>query len=140
MVGVNVDDVVSDLVKTIDDRGFAPPVGRWVDDRVVAVLGSPGNGLSARMAFGVSALPAGVRTPSHSHEAEELAIVLHGRGVISVEDTHHQVAPGDVVVAGPWAPHVTTASGDGPLVVLWVYAPPGSESRWLEIEAGKEEG
>jgi len=136
-VGINVDHVVSDLLKGIDDRGFTPAVGRWVDDRVVAVLGSPGNGLSERMAFGMSALPAGVRTPSHSHEAEELAIVLHGTGVIRVGDADHSVAPGDVVVAGPWVPHVRTASGHGALVVMWVYAPPGSESRWLEMEPNK---
>jgi quercetin dioxygenase-like cupin family protein len=136
-VGINVDEVVGDLLKGIEDRSYAPHIGRWIDDRVVAVLGSPGNDVSTRMAFGMSALPAGVKTPSHSHEAEELAVVLHGRGVITVGDSHHSVSAGDVVVAGPWVPHVTTASPDDAMVVMWVYAPPGSESRWLDMESDK---
>jgi quercetin dioxygenase-like cupin family protein len=135
IMGINVEEVVSDLLKEIDDRGLAPLIGRWIDDRVVVVLGSPGNGVSNRMAFGMSALPAGVRTPSHSHEAEEFAVVLHGHGVITVGDSHHSVSTGDVVIAGPWVPHVTTASPEGAMVVMWVYAPPGSESRWLDVES-----
>lgn len=106
-------------------------VGRWINGRVIAVLGTPNDGSSSDMAYGVSLVPAGATTPSHSHRAEELAMVLEGRGEINIDGQVHPVRAGDVLLTPPNLVHSTKASNDGSLSVLWVYAPAGSEERWF---------
>ncbi len=101
------------------------------DGRVVKVLASPTFETSSWMAMGLAVLPAGYTTPPHSHEAEEIALVLRGSGVITVSGVDVPVREGSVVVAPPNAPHTTSSTADGPLVVYWTYGPAGSESRWL---------
>ena len=86
------------------------------------------------MAFGVSVVPLGVSTPSHSHRAEELALILDGSGEITIDGRVHQVRAGDVLLTPPNLEHHTKASDGGSLSVLWVYAPAGSEERWLADE------
>ena len=88
------------------------------------------------MAVGLSVLPAGYATPAHHHVAEELATVLAGRGVIVIDGTDYPVGPGSVVLTPSMSEHVTVASADGPMVVWWVYAPAGSEDRWLAEDPG----
>jgi mannose-6-phosphate isomerase-like protein (cupin superfamily) len=87
--------------------------------------------------MGISVLPAGYATPSHHHEAEEVATVLSGRGAIVIDGVEFPVAAGSVVLTPSMSEHVTVASPDGPLVVWWVYAPAGSEQRWLEQDPGR---
>lgn len=106
-------------------------IGRWINGRVIAVLGTPNDGSSSDMAYGVSLVPAGSITPSHSHRAEELAIILAGHGEINIDDHVHAVTAGDVLRTPPHLVHTTKASDDGSLAVLWVYAPTGSEDRWF---------
>lgn len=102
------------------------------DGRVVKVLASPTFETSAWMAMGLAVLPPGYTTPPHSHEAEEIALVLRGSGAITVDGVETPVREGSVVVAPPNAPHTTSSSPDGPLVVYWTYGPAGSETRWLK--------
>jgi len=109
-------DGVSDLLALFE--------GRWV-----GVLASPENETSRHLAVGMSVLPAKYATPPHSHEAEEVAIILEGTGRIEVGDDSFDVAPGSVVLAPPDAPHRTIAHEA--LTILWVYAPAGSEQRWI---------
>jgi len=105
-------------------------IGRWTAGRIVGLLASPLQQSAVHMAVGVSALPAGVATPFHEHEAEELAIVISGSGVIDIGAETIAVQAGDVVLTPPRAVHRTGAAKDA-LTVLWIYAPSGSELRWL---------
>jgi len=102
-----------------------------IEGRVLSVQVTPERGTSSDIAMGVAALPSGFSTPDHTHRAEEIATVLRGSGSITIEGTTIEVAAGSVVVTPPHAHHVTTAGPDGPMVVLWMYAPAGSEQRWL---------
>ncbi|MDE0376038.1 MAG: cupin domain-containing protein [bacterium] len=102
-----------------------------IEGRVLAVQVTPERGTSSDIAIGVAALPSGFSTPDHTHRAEEIATVLRGSGSITIEGTTIDVTPGSVVVTPPYAHHVTTAGPDGPMVVFWMYAPAGSEQRWL---------
>ena len=61
-----------------------------------------------------------------------MAIVLEGEGEIVIDGQVHHVRPGSVVLANSFSRHTTRASATGPLLILWIYAPPGSERRWLE--------
>jgi quercetin dioxygenase-like cupin family protein len=113
-------------------------IGEWVHGRVIGVLASPELGSATHLAVGVAALPAGFSTAEHSHEAEEVALILSGRGRITIDGREHRVEPGSAVLTPARSVHVTSADDDGPLLVLWVYAPSGSEHRWLSPE--DEEG
>lgn len=106
-----------------------------IDGRVMSVQATPSNGTATKMALGMSVLPPGYSTPPHDHEAEELATVLSGTGTITIDDVDHPVRPGDVVLTPSMSRHVSTAGPDEPLVVWWMYAPAGSEDRWLAADA-----
>ena len=109
-----------------------------IEGRVLAVQVTPDRGTSSDIAMGVAALPSGFSTPDHTHRAEEIATVLRGSGCITIEDTTIEVAPGSLVVTPPHAHHVTTAGPDGPMVVFWMYAPAGSEQRWLAQDQDRD--
>lgn len=111
------------------------PGAPLIDGRVLSIRATPANGTSTHMAVGVSVLPSGYSTPPHEHEAEELATVLSGSGSITIDGVDHPVVPGDVVLTPSRSVHLTSAGPDGPLVVLWVYAPAGSEERWRALGA-----
>lgn len=115
------------------------PGAPLIDGRILGVRATPADGSAGRMAMGLSVLPAGYATPSHHHEAEEVATVLSGRGSIVIDGTDYPVAAGSVVLTPAMSEHVTIASDDGPLVVWWVYAPAGSEQRWLAQDPGRSE-
>lgn len=129
-------------LKDLAGRAFLPIAGgdeadepvsrRIVEGRFIELLASPELGNSRFMAVGMSAVPAGLSTPAHSHISEEFAVVISGSGVISIDGCDFAVETGDVVLVPSGVPHVTCASPTDALVVLWVYAPPGSEKRWLE--------
>jgi quercetin dioxygenase-like cupin family protein len=112
-------------------EGEPPPVGRRINGRLVAVLASPDLGNATHLAAGLSVLGPGVSTPTHSHLAEEVAVIISGSGRIVVGGTPVAVREGDIVLAPPGAPHRTEADGDCALHVLWCYSPAGSEARWL---------
>ena len=114
-----------------------PSLARWIDGRLVGVLASPELASASQLALGVSALPKGVRVPVHEHVAEEIAVILGGEGEIVIGDEVHHVREGDVILTPSGAPHYTVAGDNQPLLVMWTYAPPGSEHRWLA--AGTDE-
>lgn len=109
-----------------------------VEGRVMSVKATPANGTSSRMAIGMSVLPAGYASPPHDHEAEELATVLSGEGIITIDGAEFPVRPGSVVLTPSRSRHMTAAGPSAPLVVWWTYAPAGSEQRWLDQRAAGE--
>lgn len=131
-----LDDLRAGLLATLE--GDRDGLGRFIHGRVVGVLASPEERSASYTAIGVSAVPAGCATPEHSHAAEEIAIILSGAGTIAIDGEVHPVSQGSVVLTPAESVHVTSASQDQPLLVLWMYAPAGSERRWLNPE--QEEG
>lgn len=123
-------DLVARGLEALEQGGV--PGAPLVEGRVMSVKATPVNGTSSKMAIGVSVLPAGFSTPEHDHEAEELATVISGTGVITIDGVDYPVKPGDAVLTPSRSRHVTTAGPDAPLVVFWTYAPAGSEQRWLD--------
>jgi quercetin dioxygenase-like cupin family protein len=112
-----------------------------IDGRALAVKASPLKGNSEHIVTGVAALPPGFATRAHSHAAEEVAVFLRGSGSVEIDGASHRVAAGVVLVTPANLVHVTRSDpGDEPLVVLWFYAPPGSEARWLEPERHETAG
>lgn len=127
----NVNQLSDAFAESLANPDRLPPAGKWVNGRIVAVLGSPDQRTTTDFAFGVSVLPAGVETPTHTHRAEELALIIKGSGVINIGEVAHPVEQGDLLRTPAHAPHSTRAAATIPMHVLWIYAPAGSEQRWL---------
>jgi len=100
-----------------------------VEGRAVAVKASPEQGNSSKIVMGTSCLPPHFSTVPHSHEAEEVSVVLAGGGWVDIDGTPHTLQVGGILMAPSNLPHQTHSGPDG-LTVLWFYAPPGSEARW----------
>lgn len=115
--------------------------GKVIDGRAVAVKASPMKANSAKLVVGTACLPAGFTTRAHSHEAEEVAVVLSGSGQVDIDGVLHRLETGTVLLTPSNAVHVTHSDpGDEPMVVLWFYAPPGSEARWVEPDRHETSG
>lgn len=110
---------------------FAADTGADPTEVGRVVLASPSLNNSTHFAVGVSVVPSGSATTSHTHDAEEGALILSGRGRIVIAGKEIPVAGGDFVSTPPNAEHSTVNDGDEPMLVFWVYAPPGAESRWM---------
>lgn len=106
--------------------------GKRIDGRALAVKASPIKGNSRHLVVGTATLPPGFSTRAHSHDAEEVAVVLRGAGSVDIEGVNHRLDKGTVLVTPANLVHVTHSDpGEEPLVVLWFYAPPGAEARWV---------
>ena len=106
-----------------------------IDARILSVKATPQGGSATDMSVGISVFPPGYSAPPHSHRAEELATVLAGSGAIIIDGKRVEVGPGSIVLTPSHSTHVTQSDDSGPLVIWWVYTPPGSETRWLEFGA-----
>jgi len=122
--------LTEEALRALAEGGFGD--GRVFDGRVIAVKTTPSKGNAAAIAVGTAALPGGYTTPAHSHESEEVAVFLSGRGGVDIDGVVYPVEQGTVLVTPSNSVHTTFADEGEPLVVLWFYAPPGSEARWLE--------
>jgi quercetin dioxygenase-like cupin family protein len=74
------------------------------------------------IAFGQSTYPKDATYENHYHpNAEEVVIVLSGRGVQIVGDAPLEVGPGDIVFIPRSTPHRLTGTSDEDLVILWAF-------------------
>lgn len=129
-----VADLAAEIEKALAEGGAGD--GRLVEGRATAVKASPEKGNSSRIVMGTSCLPPNFSTVPHAHEAEEVSVILSGGGWVDIDGTPNPLEPGMVLFAPSNLPHQTHSGPDG-LTVLWFYAPPGSEARWMaEEDAG----
>jgi gentisate 1,2-dioxygenase len=126
--------LLAQAVSALEARGH--PSGRFVNGRIVSVLRSPHRADAADVALGFSAIPPGLSTEAHDHVAEEIAFVLAGCGYVDIDGERFPLEQGSVVFTPSSAEHRTTATGDQPMICAWVYAPAGSELRWLASSEG----
>ena len=134
-----LDELVAGILKTLSagDSGE----GKLIDGRALAVKASPALGNSTRIVYGLAALPPGFHTRPHSHEAEEIAVVLSGAGSVEIDGVMHPLRKSTILLTPSGVGHVTHSDpGDDPLVILWFYAPPGSEVRWIDPDKHRTDG
>lgn len=126
-----VEDLIAEALDGLENGESGD--AKRIDGRALAVKASPLRGNSVHITTGMAALPAGFTTRPHSHAAEEIALFLRGSGRVEIDGVSHRVTAGTLLVTPSDLVHVTHADpGDEPLIVLWFYAPPGSEARWIE--------
>lgn len=114
-------------MSAFDDVGSIPP--RLVWDRITA---RPVTG--ERLTLALVELEPGAVAEEHSHEHEQLGIVLRGSIRFRVGDEERELSPGATWCIPPNVPHRAEAGPDG-ATVLDVFAPPRSE--WQAAEAGE---
>lgn len=119
---------------------MAKHVFRADEHQVDDVSGTPFAGLDVRTLIGTAqngaelahvgqtTYPAGRKGhEAHRHpNAEEILVVLAGRGHYQVDEDVFDVSTGDVVFVPRNAVHATTSSADEDLVTLWVLSGTGS--------------
>ena len=110
------------------------PEGRSPERRVLL---SPELGSASHLAVGLSVFGPHAVAERHSHPAEEVGYVLSGGGIQTVGEVSEEIRAGSVTHVGPGLEHQTTAGPEG-IVQVWVYAPAGSEKRWMGTSESEE--
>ncbi|MCW3017205.1 MAG: cupin [Solirubrobacterales bacterium] len=72
-------------------------------------------------------LQPGMEVRPHSHERDQIALVLAGRMRFVIEDEEHELGPGEALLIPGGAVHAGEAVGDGPALNLDVFAPPRAD-------------
>jgi mannose-6-phosphate isomerase-like protein (cupin superfamily) len=102
--------------------GVKPFVGD--DGAIVRELASPQNAPLTRHSLAEIRHPLGTASQEHYHtEAEEVYLVVDGRGRIRVDGETRTIGPGDVVAIAPGQRHKVWQEGAGDLVLLVTCAP-----------------
>jgi mannose-6-phosphate isomerase-like protein (cupin superfamily) len=78
----------------------------------------------------------GGQVPWHSHEQEEVYVILEGTGEMCVGEERRTLTAGQAVFVPPGIFHQLTNSGDTPLRLLYCYAPAGDVSHWRQELSG----
>jgi mannose-6-phosphate isomerase-like protein (cupin superfamily) len=77
-------------------------------------------------------VPAGVEQTLHSNEqAEQVYVVVRGRGQMSVAGDTGDIAEGDLVLVPPATDHAISNSGEGELACVSIQSPPVAVSEML---------
>ena len=77
----------------------------------------------AEFTSGLTRFPAGRKVPFHSHNCDEQVTILEGAALVEVEGEEPKpVGPYDTTYIPEGKPHRFVNTGDGPLLILWVYA------------------
>ena len=108
--------VDSRRVSVFADLGSLRPQDIWNGVGVRAVHGE-------RITLGVVELDPNAVVPEHSHENEQLGLVLSGSLTFRIGDESRELRVGDTYVIPANVPHEVTATGPDGAVVIDVFAP-----------------
>ena len=78
---------------------------------------------TAQFTSGLTRFPPGKKVPFHSHNCDEQVTVLEGDARVEIEGEESvTVAPYDTTYIARGKSHRFVNTGDGPLLILWIYA------------------
>lgn len=102
-------------------------------------LSEPRVTAAGEFSAGVVELEPGKGHDNHNHPGvEEILYVLSGKGIQVVDApagrVEREVGPGVLIHIPPDVFHSTVNSGDGPMRILAIYAPPGPEAELRAME------
>lgn len=104
-------------------------------ERILKVLISPDLQGVKHIAVGMTLLPPGQSSSSHTHDKEEETwYILSGRGEVVVDGRREAVTADTVITVVPGQEHQLVNTGDETMKVLWIYTPPGSERAVLRAK------
>jgi quercetin dioxygenase-like cupin family protein len=129
-----LDEMVAQGLRAFQPDGELPSFPVLDDGRAKAVFVSPDDGSSSDLVVNALVLPPGFLNPAHSHVPEELLIVLHGSGTVTIDEGAPMgITEGDFVVLPPVLSHSLEASADASLLLLTVMAKTQSDSDNLNV-------
>jgi len=102
-------------VSAFDELEAIRPHAIWKGVLARAVTGE-------RLTLAVIELDPGAVVAEHSHDNEQLGIVLSGSMVLRVAGEERELGPGETYAVGPNTPHQAVAGAEG-AVVIDVFAP-----------------
>jgi quercetin dioxygenase-like cupin family protein len=114
-------------VSAFTDLGSAAPQRIWD-----GVVGRTVHG--ERVTFSLIELDAGVAVPEHSHENEQLGMVLSGSLTFTIGGETREVGPGQAWCITGHVPHSVVSGPDG-AVLVEVFSPIREDWSALETEA-----
>ncbi len=85
----------------------------------------------------VVTLAAGSHLPSHAHPNEQLAHVISGRLILTVDGAVHECGPGETLVIASGVPHSAQTRED--TVVLDTFSPPRADMLAQDEQQRKEQ-
>ena len=93
--------------------------------RVSKILISEHTVGATRISMGTNVTEVNSRIPLHTHkESEEAMFVIQGRGILKAEGREYEVGPGTAIFSPLGVEHEIVNVGEGPLKIVWAYAPP----------------
>ena len=102
-------------------------IGEGVTHREVKLFASPKSKINAEtFAVGMTIVGAGQRHEVHEHEANrEMIVVYDGEGILQSGGKEYPVCKGDILGFGYQENHGFINTGNEPLMLCWIYYPPG---------------
>lgn len=80
-----------------------------------------GNAAETPFTTGTTVFPTGCGAPLHSHNCAEQVTILEGTAEAMIDGETRQLGPLDTSFVPANAPHYFRNTGDGRLVILWIY-------------------
>lgn len=77
---------------------------------------------TAPFTSGITKFPAGKKVPLHHHNCDEQVTLLEGVAEVEIDGRRTPLSRYDTTYIPAEKPHRFINVGDGPLVILWVYA------------------
>lgn len=113
-------------------EGMKFPSGRQT--KVIVGANSPIQ--AENFVLGIVELEPNGKVPLHSHEQEEVYVILEGKGKIRVGEEVSPVRSGIAVYLPPHTEHELINDSDQPMKMMFTYAPAGVVSHWEEEKKG----
>jgi len=116
-----------------DTKGTEFPAGR-----LTRVLVGPEAPVEADgFVMGHVTIYPGGSVPLHSHQQEEVYIILSGEGKIHIDDNTSDVKSGDYIYITPNADHLLENTSKENMIMVFCYAPKSIVDHWQEELEGK---
>ena len=74
-----------------------------------------------RIVTGISSYPRGEGAPLHTHNCDEQVTLLEGPGEVEIDGVVTPLEPYDSTYIPGDVEHAFRNTGDGPMVILWIY-------------------
>ena len=68
--------------------------------------------------------------PLHSHEQEEVYLIVSGSGMISIDDERECVTGGSYVYIPPNSTHILENTSDDNMIMVFCYSPKSVVEHW----------
>jgi quercetin dioxygenase-like cupin family protein len=105
---------------TIIKTSTVPILDRGSGIRTTPLV-TPASAPSPRIVTGISSYPRGEGAPLHTHNCDEQVTLLEGSAEVEIDGEVTPLQPYDSTYIEAGVVHAFRNTGDGPMVILWIY-------------------